>query len=295
MRKDVLGFILVAAAALLWATLGPFYKTILALEPNFTPLNIVFFRTAFTSLILFLAQILGRRFSPKQVDWILFLSYALVGVALFYTVYAYAIDAIGVGMAAILMYTAPAWVAIFSHFLFGEKLTFFKVAAIILTFSGSALVAKVYRPETLRFNLYGIILGLGAGLTYSFYNIFNKLAVRRHSPVDTLMYSMGLGALFLLPFTYRNIVLPFRNTSLFLWLLAMSIIPSLGGGFCYITALRFIPVSVASIMANLEPVAAAAMGAILFGERMEGLQLLGAFLIIGGILVLQLGGSRGKI
>ncbi len=289
MRQDILGFALVVAAALLWSTLGPFYKTILALEPRFTPLNIVFFRTAFTALIIFLAKAVKRQFSPKHVDWPLFLGYALIGVALFYTVYAYAIDAIGVGMAAILMYTAPAWVAIFSHFLFNEKLTLFKVAAIILTFSGSALVAGVYRPETLRFNLYGVILGLGAGLTYSFYNIFNKLAVRRHSPIDTLMYSMGVGALFLLPLSYRNIALPFCNLSLFLWLLAMSVIPSLGGGFCYITALRFIPVSVASIMANLEPVAAAAMGAILFGERMEWPQILGACLIIGGILVLQLG------
>lgn len=287
MSRDLVGFALVAIAALLWATLGPFYKTILALEPRFTPLDIVFFRITFTSFIIFLAKAFRKNFSLTKSDWALFLGYALIGVALFYTVYAYAIDAIGVGMAAILMYTAPAWVAIISHFLFRERLTVFKVAAIILTFTGSALVAKVYRPETLRFNLYGILLGLGAGLTYSFYNIFNKLAVQRHSPLDTLMYSMGLGALFLLPLSFKNIALPFYDFRLFLWLLALSIIPSLGGGFCYITALRYIPVSVASIMANLEPLAAAAMGAIIFGERMEWPQILGASLIIGGILVLQ--------
>ncbi len=294
MSREIAGFILVAIAALLWATLGPFYKTILALEPRFTPLDIVFFRIAFTSLIIFLAKTFRGKLSPSNVDWALFFAYALIGVALFYTVYAYAIDAIGVGMAAILMYTAPAWVAIISHFLFKERLTVFKIVAIILTFSGSALVAKVYKPETLRFNLYGVFLGLGAGLTYSFYNIFNKLAVRRHSPLDTLMYSMGLGAIFLLPLSFRNIMLPFHRLNLLPWLLALSIIPSLGGGFCYITALRFIPVSVASIMANLEPVAAAVMGAIFFGERMEGPQMLGASLIIGGIIVLQAGG-RGKI
>jgi drug/metabolite transporter (DMT)-like permease len=287
LNRELLGFALVVTAALLWATLGLFYKTILALEPNFTPLNIVFFRIAFTSLIIFLAQAFRGKLSPKRVDWALFLGYALLGIAIFYPVYAYTIDAIGVGMAAILMYTAPAWVAIFSHFLFGEKLTAFKIAAIALTFTGSALVAGIYKPGTLRLNLYGVLLGLGAGLTYSFYNIFNKLAVQRHSVLDTLMYSMGLGAIFLLPLNVKAIVLPFRNLKLLLWLLALSIIPSLGGGFCYITALRFIPVSVASITANLEPLAAAAFGALLFGERMEWPQILGASLIISGVVVLQ--------
>jgi len=297
LSSSLYGYLLVVIAAILWATLGPFYKVILSLHSGFSPLNIVFFRTTLTAFVILIGFILRgemrRRLNLGREDIPLFLGYGFFGVALFYAVYAYAIDCIGIGMAAVLMYTAPAWVAVISHFLFGEKLNAYKILAVLLAFTGCALVAQVYKPEMVRLNVVGILYGLAAGVTYGLYSIFNKLALRRHSSTETLFYSLGLGGLFLLPLQRPEAVLaPFRRLDLFLWLLTMSIIPTLGGGFCYITSLRYIPVSVASVVANLEPVTAAFLGVLFFHERLEWPQVLGALLVIGGVLVLQLSPSE---
>jgi DME family drug/metabolite transporter len=214
--------------------------------------------------------------------------FGLTGVAAFFVVYIDAIARIGMGMAAVLMYTAPAWVTLLSGLFFKERLGGLKVVAVLLACGGCALVGQVYDLASVRLNLLGILAGLGAGLTYGLYTLFSKVAQRRHTSWATLAYALGLGALFMLPLQspadlIRAVTTP---VSLF-WLLMLALVPTLGGGMAFNGALRRIPASNASIVATLEPVIATLLGWAFLGEQMEMLQLLGAGLILAAVVILQ--------
>ena len=59
----------------------------------------------------------------------------------------------------------------------------------------------------------------------------------------------------------------------------------------YSAGLRHLPATRASVIASLEPVVAALLAALLFGEQLSPLALGGAALVIGAALLLSLGGE----
>jgi DME family drug/metabolite transporter len=289
-RSDRLrGYGLALLAACLWATLGLFYS---ALENYGLPrLTIVFYRAAITAVILFLVLGWRRRswLKLERRDWLLFLAFGLTGVAAFFVVYIHAIALIGMGMAAVLMYTAPAWVTLLSVVLFKEQLTGLKMIAVLLACGGCALVGQVYDLVSVRLNLLGVLAGLGAGLTYGLYTLFSKVAQRRYTAWTTLAYALGLGSLFMLPLqSSADLVRAISTPTTIFWLLMLGLIPTLSSGVAFNAALRRIPASNASIVATLEPAVATLLGWLFLNERLEPLQLVGAGLILLAVVALQL-------
>lgn len=282
------GYGLALTAAALWATLGLFYRRLEGY--GLSRLTIVFYRAALTALILFLLLGWRRRdwLRLERRDWLLFAALGLLGVAAFFVVYIHAIALVGMGMAAVLMYTAPAWVTLLSIFFFQERLSGVKVVAVLLACGGCALVGQVYDLASVRLKLLGILAGLGAGLTYGLYTLFSKIAQRRHTSWGTLAYALGLGALFMLPLQPpSDLALAVTTPPALFWLLMLALVPTLGGGVAFNAALRRIPASSASIVATLEPVIATFLGWVFFNERLEPLQLVGAGLVLAAVVILQ--------
>jgi len=313
------GYGLVLVAAGLWATLGLFYQLLVAY--GLPPLTIVFFRAAIAALTLFLVMAwrrhgrgavteplrrdcppalrpilsslstiksVGAVTAPLRRDWPLFVAFGLFGVAAFYVVYIHAIDLVGMGVAAVLMYTAPAWVTLFGALFLGEHLNWLKGGALLLSCAGCALVSRAYDLAGVRLNLLGILAGLGAGLTYGLYTLFSKVAQRRHTAWTTLAYALGIGALFMLPLqSPAALARALTTPPLIFWLLMLGLVPTLGGGLAFNAGLRWMPASDASIVATLEPAIATLLGWAFLGEHLERPQLLGAGLILAAVVILQ--------
>ena len=281
------GYVLALAAAVLWATLGLFY-TWLA-DYGLPLITIVFFRVSFGAILLFVVFGGLRRdlLRIERKDWLLFLALGFFAVALYFT-YANAISLTGMGVAAVLMYTAPAWVTLLEVIFLGERLSWANVGALLLAGGGCVLVGRVYDVANLRLNLLGILAGLATGLAYAVYIVLCKVSQARYSPWTTLAYALGLGALFLLPLQAPATMGRALGTMpVPLILIGLAIIPTLGGGAAFNSALRELPASEATIVGTLEPAVAALLGWAFLGERLEGLQILGAALILGAVVVLQ--------
>lgn len=290
------GYGLVLVAAALWATLGLFYKGLAA--SGLPLLTIVFFRAGVAAFVLLLVLLWREprslRLSRRDVGF--FLLFGLVGVAAFYIVYIHAIQWAGMGVAAVLMYTAPAWVTLFGALFLGEPLTGRRGMALLLAVVGCALVGRVHDLAGLRLNGPGILAGLGAGLTYGLYTIFSKVAQRRHTPWATLAWALAAGTLFLLPFQSPTVLWRAVTTpSHLFWLVMLGVVPTLGGGLAFNLGLRRVPAGGASVVATLEPVIAAVLGWLVWGERMDGLQMLGAGLILGAVVLLTAYSDGGPV
>lgn len=286
--RSVGGYGLILLAATLWATLGLFYKGLAA--SGLPLLTIVFFRAAIAALALFLVLLWRDRPSLRMTrrDLLFFLTFGLIGVAAFYIVYIHAIDRAGMGVAAVLMYTAPIWVSLYSMLFLGERWTLRRGGALLLAVVGGALVGRAYDPTGMRLNGPGILAGLGAGLTYGAYTLFSKTAQRRHTAWATLAWALGIGALFLLPLqSPQTLARALASPSLLFWLVMLGLVPTLGGGLAFNLGLRRMPASHASILATWEPVMAAALGWAVWGEQMDGPQILGAASVLAAVILLQ--------
>ena len=286
------GYGLVLLAATLWATIGLFYHY---LEAQGLPrLTIAFYRATVSALLLFpvLAWRAPQSLRIRPRDWPLFLAFGLFGVAAFYIVYVHAIALAGMGVAAILMYTAPAWVAVLGALFLGEPMTRVKVVALLLAIGGCTLIGlpaiQGDPPVGVRSGWAGVLAGLGAGLTYGLYTIFSKAAVRRYSPWVTLAYGLAIGALFMLPFqSPTGLARAVAGLPTALVVFGLGLVPTVAAGAAFNLGLQRVPASNASIVATLEPALATMLGWFFLGERMEPVQVIGAALILIAVVVLQ--------
>jgi DME family drug/metabolite transporter len=291
LRSDQLrGYVLILVAATLWATIGVFYKLLIT-EYGMTPLAAATTRGALGGLILLVSLLLLRvDLRVPRSDWGWFLAYGVFGVALFFVCYVNAIALTGLAVAAVLMYTAPVWVAVISARWMGETLGPRGVAALALSLIGAALVARIYNPSLFRLNGLGILFGLGAGLTYGLYSIFNKLLVRRNRPWVVQVYGLLIGAAALMLVVPRGeLAVGWSSPESIALILGLAMIPTLLASLSFAIGVQWVPVSVAAIVATFEPVVAAFFGYIFFGERLALGQWIGAACILGAVLLLRPG------
>lgn len=284
----VRGYLLVLLAASLWATLGVIY-TLLA-RAGLAAITVAALRAGLGGLLLLVGLFILRRgwlrINRRALRVVLL--YGIFGVALFYASYVNAILSVGVAVAAVLLYTAPAWVALIAWRFLGEQLTRRHGAALLLTLIGAALVAQVFRIGALRLDVVGILWGLLAGLTYGLWSVFNKVGVRHTNPWTLQCYGMLVGAVVLLavqpPLALDSAA---ATPQTFFWLLALTLGPTIGASVAYAAGVRTVPVSVASLVATLEPVLAALLAFVVLGETLSAGQLLGGGLILLAVWLLR--------
>lgn len=290
--KSLRGYLLVLVAATLWASIGVFYKLLIN-DFGLTPLAAAALRGGVGGVILLLGLLVMRAdLRVPRSQWPGFLAYGIFGVALFFITYVNAVNLTGVAVAAVLMYTSPAWVAAISWRWMGETLGRRGVAALGLALAGAALVARVYNPALLRLNWLGILLGLAAGLTYGLYSVFNKVLVKHSRPWVVQVYGLLIGGAILLAIVPKaQLSAGGTSPGAIALIIGMGIIPTLLASLAFAFGVQWVPVSVAAIVATFEPVVATFFGYLFFAERLEPLQWLGAACIVGAVLLLRPGTS----
>lgn len=282
------GTLLILTAALLWGTLGVTFRGLQ--ELGATSVAIGFWRALIAAPVvgLYLGVTKPMHLRVLREDIPLMMAYGLVSVAMFFVVYAAAVQYASVAVAAVLLYTAPAWVIVLAALLFHESLTLQKGIAVVLTFIGVALMAGVADINNLSVGFLGLVTGLGAGFTYATFSLFGKAALKRYTPDTTIFYGLLFGALFLLPFVlwreWDAFVAPLGSPQGWGLLLYMGILPTAGSFWLYMAGLSYLnDAGRASVLATLEPVVAAALGYLLLNEGLNVIQMVGGALVLVGI------------
>lgn len=272
---------------MLWGVLGVFSKGLL--DVGVSPLEIAFWRALLGGGAFVLHAALTRRLLPRSgADLASFAGFAVVGVALFFTSLNLAIDAGGISLAFILLYSAPLFVTLLAWLLLGEPLTGRKALLAGVAVAGVALVS-LGGGQGIRVSLPSVAWGLTAGLAYSTYYIFGKWALARYHPVTIYALILPLGALLLSP------LVRFAPKSPTAWLLLalIALVSTYLAYLLYYLGLGRVEASRAVLVATIEPVVAAALAAALFGERFGPLGLVGSVLVLGAAALASLPGRAG--
>jgi drug/metabolite transporter (DMT)-like permease len=269
----------VVIAAVLWGTLGVLGKA--AQAEGVAPLEIAFWR-ALGGGALFATHALVRGLAwPRGRDLGGTALFGVVGVSVFYGAYQLAVREGGASLAAVLLYTAPAFVAGLAWWRFGERPGRREAAAVVATIGGVALVS-LGGGGGVHGGAAAIGWGLVAGATYALYYVWGKAAFAHHAPAAQYAVALPVGALALAPF----VSLGARTPRAWALLAVIAVASTYLAYLAYAAGLRKLAATRASVIASIEPLVAAGLAAAIFDERLAPLAWLGAALVIGAAVSL---------
>ncbi|HEX5581411.1 MAG TPA: EamA family transporter [Gemmatimonadaceae bacterium] len=265
-------------AATLWGLLGP--VAYVALREGVSPLEIAFWRAALASVLYAAHAAVRGSWRIERRDVPAVVAFGAVGVSVFYGSYMLAVERGGAALAAVLLYTAPAWVALLARIFLGERLGARKLVALAATLAGVVLVATA-GGGALRVDTAGIVWGLVAGWSYATYYLFGRRYFARYDAAGVLALALPVGALGLLPFV------DFAAKSTAAWgaLLFLAVVPTYAAYLLYAAGLRRVEATRAATVATIEPVVAAVAAYVAFGERLSPMGYVGAAVVLGGVLL----------
>lgn len=250
-------------------------KTVTATLPA---LEVVFFRSLLGSLMMG-ALMLTKKvpFLGKPEDRRLL---ALRGVSGFLalTLHFYTLSVLPAGIAVILNYTGPIFVAILATIFLGERPGAFLVSMILVSFSG---VYLLIRPEFKMDPSQGmaVFLAVLSGL-FAAVAVMSIRSIRhRESPMTIIFAFTGIstvGSLLYLPLGFE-----WPNGREWM-MLALVAVGSFYGQLWMTVSYRRAPASLVSGFAYLTPLLCFLYGMFFWGERLTALNVIGVLLIMTG-------------
>mgnify|MGYP000879242237 CR=1 FL=1 len=282
------GYLLIIAAALLWGNIGPFSR--LAFSQGVAPMEVAFWRAVLAWLLFGTHALLRRELRIRRRDSAHLAIFALMGVSVFYGSYQVAVNRGGAALAAVLLYTGPAWVAVLARMVFKEAMTPVKLLALGLTLTGVLGVSAGSSDQVLEggLDLMAIGAGLLSGFCYSLYYIYGKYFSGRYSSPNLFLYMLPIGALSLFPLVDFGPKTP----TAWLSLVALAFFCTYGAYYCYYLGLKYLEASRAAITATLEPVVAAVVAYLWWGEYFTALGYAGSALILAAVVLVVWDGTR---
>ncbi len=193
---------------------------------------------------------------------------------------------------SLLLNTSPFFVALGAHRLLpGEPLTGRKLLGMVLAFGGvlTTLWDSLSAPSPQQ--IKGDLLVLGAGVLWAANSLYVKVRVRdRMTPSQMLFYQLAFSAVLLgavsLLFEPRLIWL--RTPGVLGGMLYQAVIVAFASYLVWFWLIQVYPVSLVSAYTFFSPVFGVGLGAWLLGEPLTAKLLLGAALVAGGMVLVNL-------
>ncbi len=230
-----------------------------------------------------------RRVTRRDVGWAL-LSGLFLG--LHFAAWISSLDYTSVMASVVLVTTSPLWVALASALLLREPLRRATMAGLVLTVVGGVLIAVGGESTTDGQNpLWGDFLALVGGWAVAGYWLIGRSLRARLTVIPYTWLVYGTAALVLWGVVVAGNVagmgLPVTGypAETYLWFVLLAVVPQLMGHSSFNYALAHLSAVYVSVATLGEPVGSAVLAVILLGEIPTLMQVIGAALIMAGILV----------
>lgn len=280
-----IGYVLVTASA--YAAMDVTVK--LAYESGLNVPTLLAVRFLGAGLILLaLAAVLGAtpRLSRRQVLTILLLGAA--GYALESFLLNSAFHAMTVGPVILIFYAYPSIVAVSALVIGRERMNRFKLTALVLSLIG---VATLLAFPTEGMNGEGIVFALGAAVAFAMYALVAEHVVKGVHKLlfsGVVMFGAGMSiAAFGVAFGAVHLGV---GASSWGWILLHVGLISVAI-MALMSAITRLGATRASIGNTLEPALAVVFAAVVLGERLGPLQIVGGLFLLVAIALLPLGGK----
>jgi drug/metabolite transporter (DMT)-like permease len=294
-----LGYLMVATAATLFAVNGTVSKVVLGSGLSSLELTQIRSTGAAVGLIFFLLAFAPSRLRVTPRELLFLVVFGVTGVAFVQWLYFVAIENLPVGIALLIQFIAPVFVALFARFVYHERIRRRIWVALVLCTTGLSVVVEVW--SGLAFSTVGITAAFAASVALTAYILMAERERRHRDPVSLSFYGFLFAALFWavaqplwrFPWGALDDTVSLQGNladrTAPVWLLvSFVIVVGTMVTFTLLTgALRHIPATRASIVATLEPVIATVVAWLWLGESFGTAQLAGGAVVLAGIFLAQ--------
>lgn len=277
MKKDYVKYLI---GLLLFGSNG-----VIASHIALTSGEIVFLRSILGSALLIgLFLFSGHRFTVKEYKKdALFIASSGVAMAADWLLLFEAYQQMGVSLSIIINYCGPAIAVALSLWVFKDKLTTAKTAALLAALMGTFLVNGFSAGASL--NAKGLLCAALSAFSYAAVVIFNKCSrdIRgtENAALQLFFTAVTVTAYMGIRYGY-HMAIPSNSWP---WILWLGLVNTGLGCYFYFSAIGGLPVHTVAICGYLEPLSAVLFSLIFLHERLSPLQWAGAALIIGGALL----------
>lgn len=294
MKTTTVPVYIYALAAMLFWGMSFVWSSILL--KFYQPVTIIFIRLVLSTLFLFSVILVFKkreRIHRKDIKW--FLLSALFNPFLYFLGENYGLKFSTSTVTAVIIATIPLFSPIAGYLAYREKLRWFNLAGIALSFIGITLMLLSGGME-MPVSGIGIACLGGAVFSALMYSVLLKRLSESYSPLFIIAVQNLIGIFLFLPlflFLESNqfmSVIPTREiitSFLFLAILASSL------SFVFFAqTVKLLGISKANIFSNLIPVFTAIFSYLLIDERFTWQKILGMGIVIGGVYISELNRKR---
>ena len=275
----LIGILLVIISAASFGTLAIFGRY--AYEGGLDTFTLLFLRFTLAAVLMGGVLIYRREGLPRGSALLRLIGMGALGYVGQSFSYLTAIKYASAGLVALLLYLYPTFVAILSVIFLKNRLTRLKLIALALATFGAALTANPQGGDWT-----GVALAISAAAIYSVYIIVGAGVMRQVSPVQssTVIFASA-GAVYGVFTLIGGAHWPATSngwTAVGAVVIVATVIPV----FTFLAGLQRIGPTDASMLSTLEPVVTVILAALLFGEALSALTLLGGALILAAVVLL---------
>ncbi|WP_298862880.1 EamA family transporter [uncultured Microbacterium sp.] len=269
------------------------------IDAGWTPGAAVTARVWVAALVLLVPTILAMRgrWHVLRRNAGMIIAYGLLAVTATQLCYFQAVAVMDVGIALLIEYTAPVAVVLWLWLRRGEKPTGRSILGAVIAFAGLILMLDILTGA--RVDVGGIFWALAAMVGAATYFVLSAREDTGMPPIALAGVGLLLGALGLttagltgvLPMHWNldDVAYRFGSVPWFVPVLAIGLLATALAYVLGIASTRMLGSRLASFVALAEVIAAMLFGWMLVGQLPEPVQLLGALLVMAGVVVVKLG------
>ncbi len=248
--------------------------------------------TAGTAVLLYLLLRDPKKvFEPwkNRKDAIDFVIFSIFGMTLCQYSYFRAIQHSNAGVATVLQYTGPALILLYVCFRSRRRPRAYEIAALILSLSGTFILATHGDISTMALSGQAIFWGAMASLTLAIYSVQPERIIGKYGPLLPVGWAMFLGGIVMnvvfRPWTAVGVIvdvqtiLALAGVVLFGTIIAFSL---------YLQGMDLIGPTDAAMISCVEPIAAVLFSFFWLGESFLPIDFFGMALTIGAVLSISL-------
>jgi DME family drug/metabolite transporter len=301
------GYGFIAAATFFWGLSAAMGRAVFtgrlfgggqALRP-IEPLILAQSRTTVALLILLPILALKRpsalRVSRSHLGQFLLLG--VLGLVASNYFYYLAIQKTSVATAIVLQYVAPVWVLLYMLARRLQRPTAQRIAGVVLAVIGCAVAVGAVAAQRgfpwlvlsgARFNGAGVLAAELAGISFAFYNVYGQHLLQSYERWTVLVYALlGAAIFWQLVNPPWKIMAQHYSGGQWLFMTVFSITSMLIPFSFYFAGLQHLDPTRAIVTSCLEPVWAIALTAILLGELVTPMQIVGMVVVLSAIMLVQ--------
>lgn len=258
----------------------------------FTPFATVFFRLVISSALLFSAAFLFRKLQKvRKEDYKNIFLLSVFEPFLYFVGESQGMLYVSPTTASVIISMIPLLVPIAAFYFLKERLLIKNIIGIIISCAGVVLVV-LNKDFAFSVSLKGVLLLSISVVAAVFYSVTLKKLADVYNPLTLIAWQNTFGILLFLP-----LVLIFERHGLHKGLLAidpmiplfkLAIFASSGAFLLYAFSVKQLGAVKANIFTNLIPVLTALLSFWLLNERLLFHNILGIFVVIGGLVLSQL-------